>query len=81
MQNGSLGKSFYSLSFSFQKVSNFTQFHTTNQTSNHTNNQNYLISITFQNLEFWDVTIEKASAVKEVTNILQETMEEEIETL
>ena len=44
----SLGKSFYSLSFNFQKVSNFTQFHTINQI--------YLFIITFQNLEFWDVT-------------------------
>ena len=46
------GKSFYSLSFNFQKVSNFTQFHA----SNHTINQKYLFNITFQNLEFWDVT-------------------------
>ena len=52
MQGESLGKSFHSLSFNFQKVSNFTQFHTTNHTSNHS----YLINITFQNLEFWDVT-------------------------
>ena len=28
-----LGKSFYSLSFNFQKVSNFTQFHTSNHTT------------------------------------------------
>ena len=48
----SLGKSFYSLSFNFQKVSNFTQFRTINQTIN----QIYLSNITFQNLEFWDVT-------------------------
>ena len=47
-----LGNSFYSLSFNFQKVSNLTQFHTINQTINH----NYLFIITFQNLEFWDVT-------------------------
>ena len=53
MQNESLGKSFYSLSFNFQKVSNFTQFHTINQTIN----QIYLFNITFQNLEFWDVTL------------------------
>ena len=52
MQGESLAKSFYSLSFNVQKVSNFTQFHTTNHTSNH----HYLINITFQNLEFWDVT-------------------------
>ena len=51
-KNESLGKSFYSLSFNFQKVSNFTQFHTLNQTIN----QNYLFNITFQNLEFWDFT-------------------------
>ena len=48
----SLGKSFYSLSFNFQKVSNFTQLHTINRTINH----NYLFIITFQNLEFWNVT-------------------------
>ena len=48
----SLGKSFYSLSFNFQKVSNFTQFHPINETIN----QIYLFIITFQNLEFWDVT-------------------------
>ena len=53
MQSESLGKSFHSLSFNFQKVSNSTQFHT----SNHTINQNYLFIITFQNLEFWDVTM------------------------
>ena len=52
-KNESLGKSFYSLSFNFQKVLNFTQFHTINQTIN----QIYLFNITFQNLEFWDVTI------------------------
>ena len=52
MQNESLGKSFYSLSFNFQTVSNFTQFHS----SNHTTKQNYLFNITFQNLEFWDIT-------------------------
>ena len=48
----SLGKSFYSLSFNFQKVSIFTQFRTIKQTIN----QSYLFIITFQNLEFWDVT-------------------------
>ena len=32
----------------FKKVSNFTQFHSINQI--------YLFIITFQNLEFWDVT-------------------------
>ena len=36
----------------FKKVSNFTQFHTINQTIN----QIYVFIITFQNLEFWDVT-------------------------
>ena len=51
-KNESLGKSFYSLSFNCQKVSNFTQFHS----SNHTTKQNYRFNITFQNLEFWDVT-------------------------
>ena len=53
MQKGeSLGKSFYSLSFNFQKVLNFTHFQSINQTVN----QIYLFIITFQNLEFWDVT-------------------------
>ena len=55
-QGESLGKSFYSLSFNFQKVSNFTQLHSSNHTTNQTINQNYLFNITFQNLEFWDVT-------------------------
>ena len=51
-KNESLGKSFYSLSFNFQKVSNsLTQSH-----NNQTINQIYLFSIAFQNLEFWDVT-------------------------
>ena len=36
----------------FKKVLNFTQFHSINQTIN----QIYLFIITFQNLEFWDVT-------------------------
>ena len=36
MQNESLGKSFYSLSFNFQKVSNFNQSHN-NQTINQNN--------------------------------------------
>jgi len=48
----SLGKSFYSLSFNFQKVSNFTQ-----SITQQSNKQSiYLFIITFQNLEFWDVT-------------------------
>ena len=53
MQKGeSLGKSFYSLSFSFQKVSNLTQ-----SIIEQSNKQSiYLFIITFQNLEFWDVT-------------------------
>ena len=34
------------------KVSNFTHFQSINQTNNHNN----LFNITFQNLEFWDVT-------------------------
>ena len=53
MQKGeSLGKSFYSLSFNFQKVSNFTQ-----SITQQSNKQSiYLFNITFQNLEFWDVT-------------------------
>ena len=49
----SLGKSFYSLSFNFQKLSNFTHFQTINQKINRI----YLFIITFQNLEFWDVTV------------------------
>ena len=36
----------------FKKVSNFTQLHTIKQTIN----QIYLFILTFQNLEFWDVT-------------------------
>ena len=53
MQKGeSLGKSFYSLSFNFQKVSNLTQ-----SITEQSNKQSiYLFIITFQNLEFWDVT-------------------------
>ena len=48
----SLGKSFYSLSFNFQKLSNFTQ-----SITQQSNNQSiYLFIKTFQNLEFWDVT-------------------------
>ena len=51
-KNESLGKSFYSLSFNFQKVSNFTQ-----SITQQSNKQSlYLFIITFQNLEFWDVT-------------------------
>ena len=46
----SLGKSFYSLSFNFQKVSNSLT------SGQQTINQIYLFIITFQNLEFWDVT-------------------------
>ena len=52
MQNQSLGKSFYSLSFNFQKKFGFTHFQSINQKVN----QIYLFIITFQNLEFWDVT-------------------------
>ena len=52
VQNESLGKSFYSLSFNFQKISNSTHFQSINQTINPI----YLFIITFQNLEFWDVT-------------------------
>ena len=52
MQNESLGKSFYSLSFNFQKGFEFTHFQTINQTIN----QIDLFIITFQILEFWDVT-------------------------
>ena len=51
-----LGKSFYSLSFNFQKVLNWTQFHSIISHNNQTNNQSYLFNITFQNLEFRDVT-------------------------
>ena len=48
----SLGKSFYSLSFNFQKFRiSLNQSH-----NNQTNNQIYLFIMTFQNLEFWDVT-------------------------
>ena len=38
------------------KVSNFTQFHSIHQTNNQTIKHSYLFNITFQNLEFWDVT-------------------------
>ena len=48
----SLGKSFYSLSFNFQKF----RIHSINHTTNKIINQNYLFNITFQNLEFWAVT-------------------------
>ena len=51
-KNESLGKSFYSLSFNFQKGFKFTHFQRINQTIS----QIYLFIITFQNLEFWDVT-------------------------
>ena len=53
----SLGKSFYSLSFNFQKFQislNFTQ-----SITQQSNKQSiYLFILTFQNLEFWDVTEE-----------------------
>ena len=52
MQNESLGKSFYSLSFNFQKVSNSLTF---SQSIKQSIKSIYLF-ITFQNLEFWDVT-------------------------
>jgi len=55
MQNESLGKSFYSLSFNFQKF----RIHSCSVNQSHNNqtvNQIYLFNITFQNLEFWDVT-------------------------
>ena len=48
----SLGKSSYSLSFNFQKFTNSTHFQSINQTINPI----YMFIITFQNLEFWDVT-------------------------
>ena len=51
-QNESLRKSFYSLSFNFQKGFEFHSISHNNQTIN----QIYLFIITFQNLEFWDVT-------------------------
>ena len=47
----SLGKSFYSLSFNFQKF----QIHSLSDNES-TNQSIYLFIITFQNLEFWDVT-------------------------
>ena len=47
----SLGKSFYSLSFNFQKF----RIHSLSDNQS-TINQIYLFIITFQNLEFWDVT-------------------------
>ena len=51
-----LFKSFYSLSFNFQKVLNFYSISHNQSCNNQTNNHNYLFNITFQNLEFWDVT-------------------------
>ena len=48
----SLGKSIYSLSFNFQKVSNFTQSITQQSKKQSID----IFIITFQNLEFWDVT-------------------------
>ena len=50
-QNESLGKSFYSLSFNFKKFQN----HSVSHNRSH-NKHNHLFNITFQNLEFWDVT-------------------------
>ena len=52
MQNESVGKSFYSLSFNFQTVSNSLTFR---QSIKQSIKSIYLF-ITFQNLEFWDVT-------------------------
>ena len=52
MKNESLGKSFYSLSFNFQKVSNSLTF---SQSIKQSIKYIYLF-ITFQNLEFWDFT-------------------------
>ena len=52
MQDESLGSPFITSHLTFKKVSNFTQFHI-NQSSNESNLSIY---ITFQNLEFWDVT-------------------------
>ena len=47
----SLGKTFYSHSFNFQKF----RIHSLSDNQS-TINQIYLFIITFQNLEFWDVT-------------------------
>ena len=68
MQNESLGKSFYSLSFNFQKVSNFTQsiITTIKQSIN-------LFIITFQNLEFWDVTLFFESTPKAYHTFIEES--------
>ena len=68
MQNESLGKSFYSFSFNFQKF----QFHSlsVNQShNNQTNNQIIYLFITFQNLEFWDVTISPAPTYVEMPHL------------
>ena len=51
-KNEILGKSFYSLSFNFQKDSNSLTFSQSIKQSI----QIYMFIITFQNLEFWDVT-------------------------
>ena len=55
-KNESLGKSFYSLSFNFQKVSNSLTFSQSITQQTKQSIQIYLFIITFQNLEFWDVT-------------------------
>ena len=57
----SLGKSFYSLSFNFQKVSNSLTF---SQSIKQSIKSIYLF-ITFQNLEFWDVTKIKVNKTKQ----------------
>ena len=57
MQGESLRKSFHSLSFNFQKVFKFHSISHNQSHNNQTNKHKYLFNITFQNLEFWDVTL------------------------
>ena len=57
MKSESLGKSFHSLSFNFQKSFKFHSISHNQSHNNQTNKHKYLFNITFQNLEFWDVTL------------------------
>ena len=46
----------------FKKVFNFQSFSHNQSHNNKTNNHNNSFNITFQNLEFWDVTRKNAAA-------------------
>ena len=56
MQSESLGKSFHSLSLTFSKSFKFHSVSHNQSLTIKQINQSYLFNITFQNLEFWDVT-------------------------